>query len=342
MRVHGGNIYQKSEMLDFSANINPLGMPQSVRRAIIESAAECTHYPDPDCTALILKLSEYEYFPGEQIVCGNGAADLIYRIAFAFKPRHALICAPTFSEYAFALQSTGCLISEYMLDSARSFRLDEQILSMITNEIDMVILCTPNNPTGQRIEPDLLKQISECCYQNHVILVCDECFLGFSENAEAYSLHQCFHEYCIILNAFTKLYAMPGLRLGYALCGSVQNAALLQRTGQCWSVSVPAQAAGISALDEKEWIADTVRYVHTEREYLEKALRSLGIFVYESSANFIMIKAPESFADEMEKHGILVRRCDDFHNLDSGHFRIAVRTHTENAALISAINEVYQ
>ena len=342
MRFHGGNIYQKSGIHDFSANINPLGMPDSVRDAIIHSVEKCVHYPDPDCTALIQKISEFERFPVDRIVCGNGAADLIYRIAYAFKPRHALICAPTFSEYAFALQSTGCLISEYMLDSARGFRLDEQILPMITNDTDMMILCTPNNPTGQRIAPDLLKQISECCYQNHTILVCDECFLRFSENAEAYSLQQCFHEYCIILNAFTKLYAMPGLRLGYALCGSLQNAVLLRQTGQCWSVSVPAQDAGMAALGEKDWIANTVHYVHTERKYLEKKLRSLGIFAYESSANFMLITAPENFADEMEKHGILVRRCDDFHNLDSGHFRIAVRTHTENAALISAINEVYQ
>lgn len=342
MRTHGGNIYKNTKMLDFSANINPFGMPYAVRESILRSASECAHYPDPDCTELTAKLSEFEQIPPERIVCGNGAADLIYRIAYAFRPRRALVCAPTFSEYAFALRETGCSVTEYVLDSAQNFTLNENFLSEICNGIDLVFLCTPNNPTGQTIHPDLLYKISEKCREYDVLLVCDECFLRFCADAERYSNRNNLYENCMIIQAFTKLYAMAGLRLGYALCGSEKNADILRQTGQFWSVSVPAQAAGIAALQVPDWIPKTVQYVRTEREFLSDALRKNGIFVYDGAANFLLLKAPADFADQMEKHSVIVRRCVDFHGLTDRHFRIAVRTHEENLALISAVREVYK
>ena len=337
MRTHGGNIYQKQNYLDFSANINPLGMPDAVREAIIRSATECVHYPDPDCTALIHKLSEHESFPAEQIVCGNGAADLICRISYAFRPRHALIPVPTFSEYAFALHETGCRITEYLLDASQNYQLDRGFADALTDEFDIVFLCTPNNPTGQLIQPELLHQITEKCRKHSILLVCDECFLSFCADAARYSLRPYLYENGIILNAFTKLYAIPGIRLGYALCGSAQTAEKLQQTGQFWSVSVPAQ----SALQEHEWIPETVQYVSKERAFLTDALQKAGLYVYDGAANFLLVRAPADFADRMEQHSIMIRRCNGFHGLTDEYFRIAVRTHDENLALISALREVY-
>ena len=341
MRVHGGNIDRKQNLLDFSANINPLGMPDAVRSAIIQAASDCVHYPDPYCTALTGKLSEYENIPASQIVCGNGAADLICRIAYAFRPRHALIPVPTFSEYAFALHETGCQVTEYPLDDAQNYTLHEDFLSGICNRIDLVFLCTPNNPTGQLIYPGFLHQIAEKCRRYDILLVCDECFLRFCTDAERYSLRPYSNENVIILNAFTKLYAIPGLRLGYALCGAEHNAQKLRQTSQFWSVSVPAQAAGIAALEETDWIPETVRYVSAERAFLSVALRKAGLYVYDGAANFLLLRAPADFADRMEQHQILVRRCADFRGLTDEHFRIAVRAHDENLALISALREVY-
>lgn len=342
MRTHGGNIYQLSNILDFSANINPLGMPDAVRKALMGSAQNCVHYPDPECTALVHALAEYESIPASQIVCGNGAADLIYRIAHAFYPRHALLCAPTFSEYAFALREAGCEIFDYPLNPARNFQLVDGILSAISAETDILFLCTPNNPTGQIIAPALLKRIADRCRETGTLLVSDECFLRFSADAAQYSLRRYLHDNCIILNAFTKLYAMPGIRLGYALCGSAAVAGKLRETGQYWSISVPAQAAGIAALQVPEWIPETVRYVTAERAFLTDELRKSGLFVYDSAANFLLVKAPSDFADRMKLRGILIRKCDDFHGLTDAHFRIAVRTHNENSALISAVREEYK
>lgn len=342
MKTHGGNIYLSSQMIDFSANINPLGMPDAVRKAVMESAQNCVHYPDPCCTDLTRALAEFEQFPTERIVCGNGAADLIYRIAHAFHPRHALLLAPSFSEYAFAMREVGCSVAEYTLNPEQDYQLDDGILSAITVETDIVFLCTPNNPTGQRIPPDLLKKVAEKCRESGAFLVSDECFLRFSENAARYSLRLFLHEHGIILNAFTKLYAMPGLRLGYALCGSDAVAGKLRETGQYWSVSVPAQAAGIAALQVSDWIPRTVQYVTAECAFLSGELRNSGVFVYDSVANFLLIQASSDFAERMKQRGILIRKCEDFHGLTDAHFRIAVRTHDENLALISAIREEYK
>ena len=341
MKIHGGNIYQNKEMLDFSANINPLGMPDAVRRAILVAAGDCVHYPDPHCTALTQCISGFEQIPPAQIVCGNGAADLIYRISHAFQPKHALICAPTFSEYAFALREAGCSVAEYALDPAANFQLDEGFLSAISDETDIVFLCTPNNPTGQLISPELLKKIADQCHEKHTLLISDECFLRFTESPAQYSLRSYWNENCVILNAFTKLYAMPGLRLGYAVCGNELLAEKIRCTGQYWSVSVPAQAAGIAALRETEWIRKTVSYLKAERMFLEELLPAGGVTVYPGSANFMLLKTEPEFGAKMRERRILVRSCSDFHGLSSVHFRIAVRTHDENRMLLAAVREVY-
>ena len=340
MRIHGGNIYSESCLLDFSSNINPLGMPDSVRDAIIRSAADCTRYPNPHCTALTEQLAEYEGIPASQIVCGNGAADLIYRIVHALHPKRGLILAPTFSEYRFAMAEAGCEIVEYPLDPDNGFEPDNKLISWISGSLDILFLCNPNNPNGKRFSPDLLKEIEACCARNDVILVSDESFLRFSERAEEYSLLRCLHKNGIVLNAFTKLYGIPGLRLGYTLCGSNELADRIRNTGQFWSVSVPAQAAGIAALHERGWIENTVRYVTAERMFLSDSLKKTGITVYEIDVNFLLLNAPSEFARKLKHRGILLRECADFHGLSDAYFRTAVRTHSENLALISAIHEV--
>ena len=340
MRMHGGEIHRQSYLLDFSANINPLGMPDSVREAVFHSIEQCGHYPDPQCSVLTKKLSEIESFPASQIVCGNGAADLIYRIVHAIHPKRGLVLAPTFSEYRFAMKEIGCDIKEFILEAASGFQPDESIVSSITDDLDILFLCTPNNPIGKRISPYLLKNISDACIQHNVIFVCDECFLRFTEKAEDYSLRQFMHENCIILNAFTKLYAIPGLRLGYVLCGSERIADQIRNTGQFWSVSVPAQAAGIAALNEPDWISNTVHFVKTERQFLMDSLKKSGFIVFDSDANFILFNAASELAKRLQQRGILIRQCADFHGLTDAYFRIAVRTHNENLALISAIREV--
>ena len=339
--IHGGNLTAYPDYLDFSANINPLGMPESVRQAVLDSADDWSHYPDPACTRLVCAISEHEQFPEDQIVCGNGAADLIYRMVSAFRPQSAVVCAPTFSEYESALQSVGCKVTHYLLRETSGFRLQPDILEMLTQETDILFLCTPNNPTGLRIAPDLLRIIAEKCRSENILLICDECFLDFTDDAKAYSLRTCIIPNSIILKAFTKIYAIPGLRLGYACCGTPEIANRLRQSGQYWSVSVPAQAAGIEALRESAYVRRTVRYIADARKALSDQLRKCGLRVYPSDANFLLLKTDRRFAENMKQHRILVRSCANFNGLSDSHYRIAVRTERENAALIRAVKEVY-
>ena len=340
MRIHGGDVTEKNVIYDFSANLNPLGMPEQVIAAASAAVSECTRYPDPECRKLRKKLSVYENIPYENIVCGNGAADLIFRIVHAFRPEKAVLCIPSFSEYRYALEEADCQITEYITEASDDFTVNEGILDFLTDDVDIIFLCTPNNPTGKLISPDLLRKISEKCLEKNIILICDECFMPFTGASDEYSLRSCLNENCIVLKAFTKFFAMPGLRLGYALCGSAETAARIHNSGQFWSVSVPAEEAGAAALDVKDWKEKTVAFITKEREYLTETLCRCGLEVTGSSANFLLFRSRDDLGKLLLEKGIMIRECTDFCGLGNGYFRTAVRTRKENEILVEGIKEV--
>ena len=332
---HGGDIFEREILYDFSANLNPLGMPESVKNALQKSISEWEKYPDPFCRSLVKKLSERENFPPENIVCGNGAADLIFRIVQTVKPQKAVECAPSFSEYSKALIQNECEILHYFLSEKSGFALDEKILEMLDESVQMLILCTPNNPTGRTIDSELLRRICEKCEANDIVFLCDECFIDFTENAA--HAEQFMNPNVVVLKAFTKIYAMAGLRLGYALFGDAELAEKVRRNGQFWSVSAPAQTAGEAALDEKNYLEKTLELEKKEREFLTENLRNFGFKVYPSEANFILFYTKLALDEMLLSEKILIRNCANFDGLEQGYFRIAVRPHEENSALVSAI-----
>lgn len=332
---HGGDTFDREIMYDFSANLNPLGMPESVKNALRKSISEWEKYPDPFCRSLVKKLSEHENFAYENIVCGNGAADLIFRLVQAVKPKKAVVCAPSFSEYSKALTQNDCEISTYYLSEKNNFAPDENILEMLDENVMMLILCTPNNPTGQTIDGELLRRICEKCKANDIVFLCDECFIDFTENAA--HAEQFMNPNVVVLKAFTKIYAMAGLRLGYALFGDEKLAEKVRKSWQFWSVSAPAQTAGEAALDEKIYLEKTLELVKTERGFLTQKLQNFGFKVYPSEANFILFYTKLPLDEMLLKEKILIRNCANFSGLTDSFFRIAVRSHEENSALASAI-----
>ena len=332
---HGGDVFEREIVYDFSANLNPLGMPESVKNALRKSISEWEKYPDPFCRSLVKKLSERENFPPENIVCGNGAADLIFRIVQTVKPKKAVVCAPSFSEYSKALTQNGFEISAYYLSEKNGFALDENILEMLDESVQMLILCNPNNPTGRTIDSEILRRICEKCEANDIVFLCDECFIDFTENAA--HAEQFINPNIVVLKAFTKIFAMAGLRLGYALFGDVVLAEKVRKNGQFWSVSAPAQTAGEAALDEKYYLEKTLELVKKEREFLTEKLRNFGFKVYPSEANFILFYTELPLDEMLLSEKILIRNCANFEGLEQGYFRIAVRSHEENSALVSAI-----
>jgi threonine-phosphate decarboxylase len=343
--LHGGDIFRnKGIILDYSVNISPLGMPPLVREAIISHVSDYEHYPDPVCAGLRDALSLHEGVPEEQICCGNGAADLIFRLCLASRPRHVLICAPTFSEYERAALIAGGKVSRHTLKEEDDFSLTEDFINSITADIDMVVLCNPNNPTGKLIAPALLDSILTRCRAQKALLMVDECFLPFTT---APSLTASFTTAfnpggsgpLVILKAFTKTYSLAGLRLGYLLSDSAELVQSIMDTGQAWSVSAPAQYAGIAALQVPSWIPDARALISEERRFLTAALRALGCRVIDSEVNYILFHTETPLLDALIKRGILIRTCESFYGLDSNWYRIGVKKHEQNEQLVSALGE---
>lgn len=344
--VHGGDTVGYRERyghdaLDFSANVSPLGLPDAVARAIGEAAAQADKYPDPLCRGLVAALEKAEGVPKDWILCGNGAADLIFRLALAKKPRHALILAPTFAEYAAALETVDCEIHRYMLNEADDFALTDGILDAIQPPIDMVFLCQPNNPTGQAADRPLMRRILAKCEAVGAMLAVDECFLDFLPDHEAWTMkpNLAAHPSLFILKAFTKLYGMAGVRLGYGLCADEKLLARMRSAGQPWAVSSLAQAAGLAALEQGDYVARVRTLIETERPYLLTGLRALGLRVIEGKANYLLFRADATLGERLERLGAVIRSCGNYPGLDDAWYRTAVRTRRENDALLAAMRE---
>ena len=334
---HGGDIYGNTGvLLDFSVNINPLGMPSAVKNALISRTNEFTNYPDPECRKLRCAIATKLDLPVDWITCGNGAADLIYRLCYAVKPKNAMVCAPTFSEYEKALEQTGSNIIYHLLKEENGFDITEDLLDDITCDLDMLFLCHPNNPTGRLINDDLMERIMIRANQTGTIVVVDECFLDFTNGASTKRFLSKMHGLCV-LNAFTKIYAIAGLRLGYMLSSDTALLCKINSAAQCWSVSVPAQIAGTAALSCEGWVEKTLSLVTEERRYLTKHLKNSGIKVYSGDANYLLIRSQHSLYEMLLEKGILIRRCGNFKGLDDTYFRLGVKTRNENDVLIKTL-----
>ena len=341
MHIHGGNIYKNKVEADFSANLNLLGMPDRVREAAMKGVYQSEAYPDPDCTKLREKLADTHQVPKDWILCGNGAAELIYALVAQVKPQKALVLSPSFFEYTQALNYAHCQITEYFLTKENDFCMGEDFLDWIKPDIDLVFLCNPNNPTGQLIDPILLRRIIEKVHRTKSLCVIDECFLPFVDPQDQYSCIPFVRDIsACILKAFTKIYAMPGIRLGYLITSNQELLAGIKSGIQPWSVSVVAQEAGVAALDETDYIHQTHRKLKCEKEYLLEQLSVLGYEVYGSAANFIFFKGETNLFQKLLTERIMIRDCSNFSGLDEGYYRIAVRTRRENDLLIDTLRRI--
>lgn len=336
---HGGDIYAGKVLLDFSANTNPFGTPQAVQEAIIEALPQLHRYPDPYCRKLVAAIAEHEAVPKKYILCGNGAADLIYAYGRAVHPQKAAMLAPTFSEYAQGL--SDCKISYYFLQESKDFSLDSGILDFLRWEKpEVLFLCDPNNPTGRLADPDLVKSILECCHDWGIRLFLDECFLDLTKDGVSRKNNLARYPELFLLKAFTKSYGMAGVRLGYGLSADTGLLEAMSRSQQPWNISSLAQAAGIAALKQQGFLQKTVETVEKERFFLSASLARLGFRIIPSDTNYILFQAGVGLADALREKGILIRNCDNYPGLCPGWYRIAVRLPEENQALIQAIQEV--
>lgn len=342
INIHGGDIYKYKPKYDFSANINPLGINEAILTAARDSLRDIANYPDVRCEKLRYSLSSKLHVPDEYLYFGNGAADVLFTLVLASKPKKALLVSPTFAEYEQALQSVDCEISYYELNSSNGFSVTENYLSALTLELNMAILCNPNNPVGNTISHELLLRILNRCAELNIMLAVDECFNDFLENPEYHTLtlELARNNNLVILRAFTKMYAMAGLRLGYLMSSNAELLAKMNSVSQPWSVSIPAQAAGVVAIDQEEYVAKTRTYIKKEREFLCEALSVLRIQYFEPEANYIFFYDRIDWYKELLEEGILIRDCSNYRGLSKGYYRIAIRTRVENEALIKAMRKI--
>ena len=334
---HGGDIYG-GIALDFSANVSPLGTPSSVTDAIERALPELYRYPDPYCRTLVQTISEYEGVPKNFVLCGNGASELIYAYCGAVRPKRAMELAPTFSEYSLALRRTGCEIVRYALDQNENFDLRKDFLPFLAREeLDALFLCNPNNPTGRLIADDMLEEILRICREKNIALFVDECFLSLSDGGVDLTPSLSDFPQLFILKAFTKSFGMAGLRLGYGLSA---DEALLRKMSAAvppWNVSALAQAAGVAALGDAEFLERNRAVIRAERPRLEERLRELGFWVCPSQANYILFRGEAGLADRLRERGAAIRDCANFEGLGPGWYRAAVRLREENDALLDAM-----
>ena len=340
--IHGGDIYSRSFELDYSVNINPLGIRRAVKEAAEKGVALSEHYPDVQCRTLKRAIERKEGVSREAVICGNGAAELIFAIALGIRPGKALLAAPGFAEYEQALRAAGCSISYYTLKEENGFEAGRDFVDMVTEDLDIVFLCNPNNPTGIAYSRDFLRDVLVKCRECKVVLVVDECFIEFMDSPMEYTMRPFLEEYdnLFLLKAFTKTYAMAGLRLGYGLSSSRALLEAMAAVMQPWNVSIPAQMAGTAALAETGYVESARNLIRSERKYLTDNLRQLGLTVYDGAANFIFFKGPVNLGEACKDAGILLRDCSNYHSLGAGYFRIAVRTRKENELLVKTMQRI--
>lgn len=279
--------------------------------------------------------------PEKYILCGNGAAELIYAYCEAVKPKRAVELAPTFSEYTLGAKRTGCKMLRYILSVENDFTLTEDFLKFLceTNP-DTVFLCNPNNPTGRTVDEGLMRKILALCRVGNIRLFVDECFLDLCDTGSSLKTKLADNPNLFILKAFTKSYGMAGIRLGYCLCGDKELLKQMSCSVQPWNVSSLAQAAGVAALEEGEFLEQTKDLIRRERQWLRQELMALGFYVCDAKVNYLLFKGPEGLHEKLAQKGISIRNCDNYFGLDPGWYRTAVRLHEENVMLIESIQRI--
>lgn len=344
--LHGGDVYRNLVEYDFSININPLGMPKACADAAKQGIClSGLQYPDWKGEALCEKLSEKTGVKSGQMILGNGAAELIYALCQFLRPCCGKIAVPSFQEYERALKSVVAKTVFWELQEKDGFVLGKEFKESIEGKEDIIFLCNPNNPTGRLIDARVLLEIAEQCEKTGTYLCLDECFLPFlkPEEQEERSMLSRLSTYphIIVLRAFTKIYGMPGLRLGYACSADEKLIAGMRNVLQPWNTSIPAQMAGLAALSEDDYLEQTYRLLEKERLYLQQELeKGLAKKVFPSSVNFLFFQAEHDLWEKLLEKGILIRSCENFPKLSKGYFRIAVRTHEENQELIRRWREI--
>ena len=349
---HGGNIFSLAcrigvpyeEIVDFSASINPLGLSTLVKDSLIAALDSLVHYPDNSHFRLKQALSNYHGLPVENFSIANGSTDIIYQLPALIKGKKALIVSPSFSEYTRSLGQSDWTVRHFILSAKDDFALDTAALEHALKEgFDLLYLCNPGNPSGTLYPRQIIEKVYRLCESCGTFLVLDEAFMDFCEPASAKQMI-IDSDHGIILRSMTKFFAIPGLRLGYAIA-SKNMVERIEAGSRPWSVNTLAQVAGEAALNDSRHSLQTLELIELERNYLLEQLAGCPEFqAYPSAANYLLVEIKNGItAAELKvrllQQRILIRDCSSFTGLSANFFRIAVRTRPENARLLECLKK---
>lgn len=351
--THGGNVYKVArenqieldKIVDFSANINPLGLSTLGNQRLKESWNGLLHYPDPEYVELKSALSKFHNCRKEHIFLGNGAIEAIFFLMASIRPESALLLAPTFVEYERALKIAKSNVGFYYLEESNDYKLDLESYMEVAKAYKCLVICNPNNPTGQLIKKADMKKIIEFSIDYGKILILDEAFMDFTDDDESHSCIDLIptHPDLFVLRSITKFFAVPGLRLGYVLTSNQAFSKVYNCEKAPWAINHFAQEYTIGALEDEAYIKASKAYIQKERKYLLDQLQALkGIKAYPTMGNYIFLKytGTKDLKKTLEQKGILIRSCSNYRGLDEGDFRVAVKAHDDNELLLKTFKEI--
>ena len=383
MDFHGENIYKVfreknlKEILDYSSNINPYGIPESLKKRITENLEILERYPDPDYVELREKLAHLNNVNMSDIVLGNGATEIIFLFMKVINPKKILIVSPTFGEYERAVKAVGTSrnsidlscsddnknienkeieIEYFELKESDDFNLNiGNLKNELEKKYDLLIICNPNNPTGKFLKLAQTEEILKECNKYDTKLFIDEAFIEFLADGMKKSIINTEEnkKNLFVTRAFTKFFAIPGLRLGYGMYFDKELEKKISEKKEPWSVNNIAEIAGLTVLDDTEYIEKTLKWITKEKIYMYEKLNEIsGIKVYETEVNFITGKIDEKLfleglnvkilREKMLEQGILIRDASNFKFLDERFFRLAIKDRESNDRVIEAMKEIFQ
>lgn len=341
--IHGGDIYRNHVTLDFSVNMNPLGIPASVRDALHDAVDRCHTYPDIHAEQLKAAVGEMIGISGENLIFGNGASELFIAIVHALQPKKVVIPVPSFYGYEHAAAAVFADVEYVPMKEEDHFLPNDAVFYALSEDVDMIFLANPNNPTGVRMKKEELIKILNHCQEKKITVVLDECFIEFCEGDESMLDQIVEFQNLIVVRAFTKIFTIPGVRLGYLACKNEMIREQISRQLPEWNLSTFAQMAGVACAGEKEFVAKTASYLKTERESLIDGLKQvpeMDCTVYPGAANFLLLKSSKPLYQKFLEHGILIRDCSNFRGLGAGYYRVAVKTKQDNEQLLKVAGEI--
>lgn len=344
---HGGDLlsyekYYKGELVDFSSNINPLGVPEGLRKLLMDNLKDMEAYPDIKYRKLKKSIAKYLGCDEKLVLVGNGAMDLID--SFTKLSKRVLVMSPAFSEYTKRALVHGKEVKS--IPYKDDFTIDLKTIEEIVKKHDLLILGNPNNPTGLRIDKETLIEIHKIVKSKEGYLILDEAFFEFApkdyDSIEIFKTYN--YENIGIIRAATKFFALPGLRLGYG-CTSLELKEKLEKFQMPWRVNCFADIAGQYIFEQKEYIEKSKKYIDIERNYLLKELDKIdNIKAHNTAANYILIKLlkwdEEYLFQFFLKKGIVIRKCSSFKILGNSYIRVAIKDRTNNERLIDGFKKL--